>query len=65
MKIMQIALAAAFAVASTTATAGVVETQAKGKAASASHCHPTDMVVIMPDGVYDVYECHYIGGGWY
>lgn len=65
MKIMKMALVAAFAVASTTATASVVETQKKGEAPSASHCHPTGIVVIMPDGVYDVYECHYVGGGWY
>lgn len=64
MKILKIALAAAFAVASTTATASVVEMKKKGEAASASHCHHV-AIIIASDGVYDVYECHYVGGGWY
>lgn len=64
MKIMKMALAAAFAVASTSAVASAVETEAKSGAVNASHCH-YEGTVIMPDGVYDVYYCHYVGDGWY
>lgn len=64
MKILNIAIAAAFAVASTSATASVVDTQAKGKTPNTSHCH-YEGSVIMPDGIYDVYYCHHVGDGWY
>lgn len=64
MKILKMALAAAFAVASTSVTAGVMEAQPKNDAVNASHCHYA-FSVRMIDGVYDVYDCHYIGDGWY
>lgn len=64
MKILKMALAVACAVGSTAATATVTNSQATGGASNTSHCH-YEGTVIMPDGVYDVYSCHYVGDGWY
>jgi hypothetical protein len=64
MKILKMALAAAFTVASTSAMATAVETQKKGETADASYCELA-VIVIAPDGVYGIYECTYVGGGWY
>jgi opacity protein-like surface antigen len=62
MKILKMALAAACALASTAAPAAVVNAQTK--APNTSHCH-YEGTVIMEDGAYDVYYCHYVGDGWY
>ncbi|HEU0134562.1 MAG TPA: hypothetical protein VFR28_07040 [Allosphingosinicella sp.] len=64
MKIRNIAAAAAFAIASTSASATVANAQTNGKPFNTSHCH-YEYTVVMPDGEYDVYYCHYVGDGWY
>ena len=64
MKMLKIGLAAACAIAATSAGATVSNAQAGGGSANTSHCH-YEFTVLMPDGVYDVYSCHYIGDGWY
>jgi hypothetical protein len=62
MKALKMAFAIACAVASTAASAGVVEKKAATSGVSTCYYEYT---VITPDGVYDVYTCYSNGNGTY
>lgn len=64
MRMLKMALAVACAVASTSATASVVEKQSKAASSSVSTCY-YEYTIITPDGVYDVYTCYSNGNGTY
>ena len=64
MRMLKMALAVACAIASTSATAGVVEKQSNSAASEVSTCYYM-YTIITPEGVYDVYECYSNGDGTY
>lgn len=64
MKILKMVLAAACAVASTSATATVLETQANPGNSQVSTCYYIGQVII-GDTIYDAYECYSNGDGTY
>lgn len=57
MSILKTALTVAFAVASTSSMASVVEKQATSAAPQVSTCY-YQYSILAPDGVYDVYTCY-------
>ena len=63
MKILKMAVALAFAAASTAATAASVVTPANSRG-DVSTCYYM-YTIITPDGVYDVYECYQNSDGSY
>lgn len=65
MKILKMALAAAFAVASASATASVVEKHPNSSASQVSTCYYQYSIITEDGTVYDVYECYPNGDGSY
>lgn len=63
MRMLKIAFVAACALASASATAGVVPNQ-PASASKVSTCYYR-YSVITPDAIYDVYECYSNGDGTY
>lgn len=64
MGILKMALAAACAIASTSATANVVGNQSKSATSEVSTCY-YQYSIITESGTYDVYECYSNGDGTY
>ena len=64
MNIVKMALVAACAIASTSASAKVLDMPATAAAAKVSTCYYIGSY-IAPDGVYDVYQCYGNGDGSY
>jgi hypothetical protein len=64
MTTLKIALAMLGAIASTSASAGVVDVQAKSTGAKASTCYYVG-TILTAEATYDVYECYDNGNGSY
>lgn len=64
MKTLKMALIAACALASTSASASALDTQPKAATSKVSTCYYVGSY-ITPDAIYDVYDCYSNGDGSY